>query len=123
MSTARRKSHKPNAVKLEILENQICAAVGQQLAKHYPGWHWLVECTAQTGVVTVKNLNLSGDYGFVLHLEQLMTDTDLKLPVVAGGELLERCNLPRGPRPENTEHLKRDLKGQVIGDTHGAEEK
>lgn len=120
MATARQRK---NAIKMEIAENKICAIVGKQLAAHYPGWHWLVECTVQSGVVTVKNLSLHGDYGFIIHLEDLMTDTDLRLPVAAGGELLERCGLPRGPRPEDTTHLKRDVKGQVIGDTHGAQER
>ena len=111
-----------NAVKLEIHANAICAAVGQQLEKHYPGWLWFVECTITSGIVTVKNISLHGDYGFVLLLTDLLSDTDLRLPVTAGGELLERCNLPRGPRPKNLQ-IKRDIKGNAELDTHGAGEK
>ena len=116
----RRKKIVSNAVKLEIYANRICAAVGQKIQDHYPGWLWDIECKWETGVVTVKNLGLHGDYGFVLHLEELLNDVDLKLVVVAGGDLLERCGFPAGPRPEDTSDKKRDIRGNVLMVKHGA---
>jgi hypothetical protein len=100
-----------------MAENKICAEVGKQLEKHYPGWTWLVECVWSTGLVTVKNLNIHGDYGFVLTLQDLLHDVELVLPVRAGGELLERCNLPRARRPQDTSHLKRDVRGNVTNES------
>jgi hypothetical protein len=107
-------------VAFEIAANKLCAMVGKVLQKHYPGWQWFVECLQGTGVLTVKNLSIHGDYGFIIHLHQLMNDTELKLPILAGGELLERCNFPRGAMPERLE-VDRDIKNNVIDiDTQGA---
>lgn len=116
MKNFKRKKQYKNAVKMEILANKVCAAVGRKLEELYPGWLWLVECTWRNGVVTVKNISLHGDYGFVIHLEELMHDPDLKLVSVAGGELLERCDLPRGPRPAGIKadlDKQRDVRGNL----------
>jgi hypothetical protein len=108
-------------IKHQIWQAQIETAVGQKLAQAYTGYQWQIDCSIIGGVVTIKNLNLSGDYGFVLHLRDLEHDTDLKSVILAGGELLERCNLPRTFRPEDyTELVETDLRDNVIGDTHGA---
>jgi hypothetical protein len=106
-----------HAIQMEIAENGICAAVGQKLEEQYPGYHWYVECVWKTGTVVVKNLNINGDYGFLLHLEKLMLDNDMHLVTHAGGELLERCGLPRSRKPEDISHLKRDAKGNVSEDS------
>jgi hypothetical protein len=108
-----RRKAKPTKMTMELAENAICAAVGRKLEEHYPGYHWYVECVWKTGTVVVKNLNLNGDYGFLLHIPKLLHDTDLHLVTVAGGELLERCGLPRSLKPEDISHLKRDVKGNV----------
>ena len=106
-------------IAFEIAANQVCSIVGQVLTKHYPGWKWYVECNRGTGVVVIKNLTIHGDYGFILHLRALLNDRNLKLPILAGGELLERCNFPRGARPERLE-AERDIKNNVIKlDTQG----
>ena len=114
-------------MRMTINENKICSAVGQVLEKHYPGYRWYVNCEWWTGVVTVKNLNIHGDYGFVLYLQELLNDLELNGVMRAGGELLERCNLPRrNMRPEEVFELKRDLRGNVTAesmnmDTKGGE--
>ncbi len=42
-----------------------------------------------------------------------------ELMTFAAGELLERCNLPRGAKPDNFDELiKRDLRGDAVGDRH-----
>lgn len=107
-----------NEVAMRIAEEKICSAVGQVLEKHYPGYRWYVHCTWWTGVVTVKNLNLHGDYGFMFHLRELLHDVDLTSVMRAGGELLERCSLPRrNMRPEDVYELKRDLRGNVTAES------
>jgi len=106
-------------IAFEVSANRLCSMIGRKLKKHYPGWAWYVECRRGTGVVVIKNMNIHGEYGFVLHLCELAKDTDLKLPILAGGELLERCNFPRGAMPERLE-ADRDVKNNIISlDTQG----
>jgi hypothetical protein len=85
----------------------------------YPGWSWLVECEWKSGVVTVKNMNFGGNYGFLLHLRRLLCDPSLSTVTKAGGEILERCGYAAGPRPEVIDS-KKDVRGNIIGDTYGA---
>lgn len=101
IDTEANAKEKREFVKFELFANKLCSLVGQQLEKHYPGWRWLVECHQGTGIVTVKNLHISGDYGFVLNLSDVLSDVEMKLPVIAGGELLERCSLPRTRRKQS----------------------
>lgn len=108
-----------NNLKMELAENAICAAVGQVLVRHYPGWKWYVECKNESGVVSVRNLTLNGDYGFIVHLNRLEHDIDLKLVRDLAGELLERYGQRAAARPQVVE-VDRDIKGNAIGDTHGA---
>lgn len=108
-------------LKTELLINRIEASVGRKLQDLYPGYSWQIECKPFSGVVEVKNLTIHGDYGFLLHLKMLVHDTNLELVKQAGGELLERCGLPATLRPENMEsYVKRDIRGNVEMDTHGA---
>ena len=112
MSEKLTPAEKAKAFQMEINENKICSVVGRCLEQHYPGYMWNVECTWYTGCVTVKCLDIHGDYGFIIHLKDLVHDIGLQLPMKAGGELLERCGLPRSKRPEKLE-LKRDIRGNV----------
>lgn len=101
-------------LEMDIAENHICAEVGKTLESHYPGYDWWVECKIPSGLVSVRNMNIDGEFGFVIHLARLVHDNDLKVVVDAGGEILERCNLPRGPKPEVLTGLERGLRGDVI---------
>lgn len=118
------KSHRrldtPENVKIDQAEHQICSAIGQMCEKHYPGYRWQITCVAETGIATIKNLEIHGDYGVVLHLKDILNDPALKSVVNGCGELLERCNLPRSGRPDHGVEGKRDLRGNLILDTHGA---
>ncbi len=105
-----------NKIKDEIYENEICSLVGQELKRHYPGWEWYVECTLSTGLVAVRNLSLDGDYGFYIPLMKLLNETDPKLVMLAGGEILERYNMHAGMRKEF--NIEKDFKGDAIGDKH-----
>lgn len=106
-------------VAVTLFESEIESAVGQVLQRHYNGWRWYVDCRAEAGIVTVRNLSLHGDYGFVIPLRKLQHDVDLKTVVLAGGEILERYNQQARWRPEVVD-LPRDIKGNAIGDTDGA---
>ena len=84
----------------DTLDMSVAKEVGEVLHDKYPGWLWAV--TAKGGVVIVKCLNLSSLWGFVLKYKDIMQDAEVRKrkAVEAGGELLERCHMPRGPRPE-----------------------
>lgn len=114
------KLHKKRVAR-ELAINKIESIVGQKLISLYKGYNWYVDCKPEHGVVEIKNLTLHGDYGFVLYLKDLVNDLNLDLVMRAGGELLERCGLPTTHRPEDYKGIvKKDLRSNVIGDTHGA---
>ena len=103
-------------LKDEIYENQVCAEVGQELVKHYPGWDWWVECKIKSGILSVRNTNLDGDYGFVIHLgDYLHNPARQHLIMRAGGEILERYRQERGAMPEVVEG-ERDVRGNLTGE-------
>lgn len=66
------------------------------LQKHYPGHLWAVNVDGAQGVATIKNFKLSGDWGFLLHLNLFSASEYERRIVMAAGELLERYNLSRG---------------------------
>lgn len=104
------------ALQESVMENRICSMVGQELERHYPDWPWYVECRLPTGLIAVKNMALNGDYGFYLPIAGLINETDPKLVMRAGGEVLERYRLDRGKMPELVD-VERDFLGKAIGDT------
>jgi hypothetical protein len=68
--------------------------VAEGLLKHYPGYLWAVN--VRDGVISVKNLNLSGTWGFIIKLGTVFSYTDLEKRVrTAGGEILERYRVSR----------------------------
>lgn len=89
------------------------ANIGKHLAIKYPGYPWLVQVDG--GVATIRNLALSGKWGFVIHQNKI--DNDFKAITRAAGELLERYNLTRGAiNLDQVADLKRDFSGEVIHD-------
>ena len=92
--------------------------ISETLEKHYPGWGWMVHVDSEGGVVNiingVMNANLNKQYGYVLKMAALNNNTYpmiVKEVVMAGGELLERMNLPRsrweGEDPTHVEGVKK----------------
>lgn len=70
--------------------------VGEILETTYPGYLWMV--ASSSGDLIIKNALLSqfGQYGFVIDGSKIISPTDLtQKAIMAGGELLERCGLPR----------------------------
>ena len=92
--------------------------MAESLHAAYPGHLWAVTCEGDKGIATVRNLSLSGQWGFVLKLVSMSTSSDWKKQVInAGGELLERYKLRRGAANEaEIADLKTDFAGRVMGD-------
>ena len=67
------------------------------LSQHYPDHVWMVGWAPGMTLI-VKNMAISeGKYGFTIDAARSFSSSDLdKLVVNAGGELLERCGVPRG---------------------------
>ena len=71
--------------------------MSEALTKAYPGHAWAVTCEGDKGIATVRNLGLSGNWGFILKLSEMTSSSDWERRIVmAGGELLERFKLRRG---------------------------
>ena len=93
--------HNPQIAIAEITSkddlDQITKAreIAETLVQHYPQHLWAVSW--QGGVIVVKNLAVSGHYGFVIKPRDSYSASDLaKQAVRAGGELLERAGMRRG---------------------------
>lgn len=69
----------------------------QVLSKAYPNHLWMVGW-APGGVLVVKNMAIDdGRYGFTIDAARSFSSSDLAHQAKkAGGELLERCGVPRG---------------------------
>lgn len=102
---------KSNIFKLN--DHILAKNISEKLEEKYPGWLWAVN--VQDGVVTVKSMRLSGNWGFVLHSDKI--DNDYKMVVMAGGEILERFKQARSKFNETKYHdLVMDQKGRLNGD-------
>jgi hypothetical protein len=102
----------------DVYNNQIEAHCGQILSKLYPGYRWYVEAKIKAGIVTIQNQTLGGEKGYVLPISKVINETDGNhLVMVAGGEILERHGLARGPRRVYADEIKRDGMGVAIGET------
>ena len=77
----------------ELAANDLVMAkqMAETLHSHYPGHAWAVTCDGATGIATVRNLALSGNWGFTLKLTTTYSASEFRRRIVmAGGELLER---------------------------------
>lgn len=73
----------------------IARRVFEILAHHYPGYPWSVKCNAQQGMIYFQIPVLMGaTLHECIRLAQ-WSDLNPKLVIDAGGECLERLNLPR----------------------------
>lgn len=99
----------------QLANESIARTVAEVLDKHYPGHAWAVSADVMQGIVKVHNLNLSGEWGFILKMDNLINDPTERPIVNAGGELLERFNISRGEmRYHEIDSAKRDLRGAAI---------
>ena len=106
------------AVDIYAADQAVARQVAETLDKHYPGHAWAVQASIEQGIVTVRNLNLSGEMGFIMHMDDLLHDPSMKHTIRAGGELLERYNLRRGSfKASDLDGREVDLRGNLKYDS------
>ena len=82
---------------IPLLDKITAANMADTLHKRYPNHLWAVNVNGKQGIATIYNLMLSGQYGFILHLDAPCSATEWdKMITRAGGEILERFEQPRG---------------------------
>tara|TARA_R100001132_G_scaffold24412_1_gene23594 strand:+ start:245 stop:571 length:327 start_codon:yes stop_codon:yes gene_type:complete len=99
----------------DVNDYTLAKNVAEKLEEKYPGWLWAVH--VMDGVVGVKSMRLSGNWGFILHADKI--DNDYRAVVNAGGEILERYRQHRG-KFNQTKYadLEMDQHGRLNGDLH-----
>jgi hypothetical protein len=92
--------------------------MAEALHATYPGHFWAVSCDGKTGMADVRNLALSGNWGFRLKLENIYSASQFKKDVLkAGGEILERYRLNRGRlNDDQLSDLPTDFAGRLKAD-------
>lgn len=99
-----------------IKEYKLSGKIADLLLKHYPGHLWGVNVDMRGGVVQVTNMRLSGRWGFILHLADIVENPNKKI-INAGGELLERYRMHRGKFNEaQYQQLNIDAVGDFVAD-------
>lgn len=90
----------------------------EDLHAAYPAHMWAVACDGKIGFLDVRNMALSGNWGFRIKLNKIYSGSDLKKKVLmAGGEVLERYRLARGKAQEQQYgDLKQDFAGNIKAD-------
>ncbi len=80
-------------------DENLCNLTMEVLQRHYAGHQWKVESDARQGILKIQIHALMGDtLHYVLLLDNLDGPATFAAAVVrAGGEILERYGLPRGP--------------------------
>lgn len=88
------------------------------LHRKYPGYMWAVAVQGDQGIADIRNLTLSGDYGYRLLLTKMYSMSEFLARVTrAGGEILERYRLSRGAANEKQiQELPRNWRGEILGD-------
>lgn len=103
---------------IEALDFNTAKNMAETLHKAYPGHLWAVTCEGAKGIATIRNLSLSGEWGFILHLKDVYSASSWdKTLIAAGGEILERFRLARGvANQEQIAMVPNDFSGRSIGD-------
>jgi hypothetical protein len=71
--------------------------LAEKLHAHYPHQLWGVNVESRTGLITIRNLYLAGNWGYVLKMGEVYSASSLEKDVIrAGGEILERFRMARG---------------------------
>ncbi len=107
-----RKRTKIRNVMTQAQEESLANKIAWKLQKTYPGHMWAVN--VHQGVVTVKNMFLSGTMGFTVKISDL--DKNMHKIVIAGGEILARYNLKRDKSFELSDiaNKPKDFAGRII---------
>lgn len=107
-----------DAPQMAALEFNLCKEVAETLHQSYPGHLWAVNPEGNGSLVVVRNVSLSGQWGFVLHVPAIYSSSEFKRQVImAGGEILERFAMSRSQlKPAEYADLKTDFAGRILGD-------
>lgn len=104
----------------DIAANDLVMSKDMAEALHaaYPGHLWAVQVQGAQGICTIRNLALSGNWGFVINLTKVYSASDFKRQVLGGGgEMLERYRLRRGAVDfDAMSSMALDSVGNVLGD-------
>lgn len=92
--------------------------MAEALHSAYPNHLWAVTCDGVQGVATIRNLALSGLWGYRLLLPKIYSMSQFRAKVLhAGGEILERFNQRRGKAiDDHLANLELDFSGRTAGD-------
>lgn len=92
--------------------------LSEALLKAYPGHLWAVNVEGRTGLITIRDLYLSGQWGYVLKIGNVYSISSLERDAVrAGGEILERFRLQRAQfRAEQYAEAPVDFAGRLLFD-------
>lgn len=94
--TAIQSYHVPNADgspdPYEARDNAIKTAIGVWLFTAYPGHFWKIEANSAQGIAWITIDLLLGNWKYVFKLDKEITR---EMVIEAGGEILERFNIPR----------------------------
>lgn len=105
----------PKGALNDILTARVMA---EALHAAYPGHFWAVSCDGKTGFADVRNLALSGNYGFRIRLSGIYSASGFKRDVLkAGGEILERFRVDRGRLDDDQlSSVRQDFAGRPVAD-------
>lgn len=79
------------------LDMSLAKQLAEALHKHYPSQLWGVNVESRTGLITIRNLYLAGNWGYVLKMGTVYSASSIEQDAVrAGGEILERFRMARG---------------------------
>lgn len=84
----------------------------------YPGHIWAVSVDGSIGFADVRNLALSGNWGYRLKLDKIYSASEFKKRVLrGGGEMLERYRMARGKfREDQYSDIPMDFAGRLKAD-------
>lgn len=103
--------------KVSLYELNLAKQMAEALHQHYPGHLWGVCVSEKTGMADIRNLALSGQWGYRLKLKDHYSASEWKAEVVrAGGEILERFKVTRGRATDNINALPVDVAGRPLFD-------
>ena len=104
-----------DATALNLNDFLMAKDMAEALHAHYPGHQWAVTCDGTTGLATIRNLMLSGHFGYVLKLPEIYSASAFRKHVImAGGEVLERFQVARSEFDEAAyTDLKTDFAGRL----------
>lgn len=93
-----------------VLHNNMIKA----LRTAYPAWadHWHITVDTRGGIVQVRNLLLSGDMGFAMHITKI--DPEMRKVRQMAGEYFERFNVARD-RGMSIKRAIADVKADNLG--------